>query len=116
MSFSVQHDKLYVASFEAFFLSPKEEEKSKYAQSSTVDLRSFRHYSLEVALEILINIPKKVYGHPLVNESIINFTISEYTLVNGEIPPHLMSAGTFGHCEVTRSDGDETFAALRNPT
>lgn len=69
-----------------------------------------------MALEILINIPKKVYNHPLVNESIINFTISEYTLVNGEIPPHLMSAGTIGYCEVTRSDGDETVAALRNPT
>ncbi|MBN9378901.1 MAG: hypothetical protein J0H93_11040 [Chlamydiales bacterium] len=45
-----------------------------------------------------MNIPKKVYGHPLINESIRNFTIEEYTLVDGQIPPHLMSAGTFGNC------------------
>lgn len=116
MSSPVQLDKLYTASFEAFFLSQKEEEKSKYAPNYTVELRSFNDYSLEGALDILMNIPKKVYGHPLDSESIRNFKLNEYSLVHKEVPAHLMSGSSFGSCDVVRKDGDETLVYIRNST
>lgn len=116
MSSTVQFNKLYTASFEAFFLSQKEEEKSKYAPNYTVDLRSFNDYSLEVALDILMNISKKVYGHPLEGESIRNFKINEYPLVNNEVPAHLISGTSLGNCEITRKDGDDTLAQIRSNT